>query len=474
MATGKDYLDKMRTQHVPEIDEEAIRDRQARTMRHLQQSLAAAASPGKPDAVKPPRSGLSASASLPRSSSRSAARSRAPAKPRPRINNPAANAFKSRPVISGDADSVDAAGAAGAVAGGVIGARVSRVKKGAKVLGDEDFALLSRARARNRRRTALRFRVESPKLGVVKNNTSMKFQIFGLIAFMVTIVVGNMMFDAHRIPRENVSVEWVAPSAAVPEPLSEVRFDSGVYFGMTHIDQRLEGMPNGCGIVSLAMVLSRDSAGISPRDINERFLDKRMFAHTEDGARIGYDPAYYYKGDPTLEWGGFGVFAPGLSNAANRAIEESGIARTAYDISGISEGELLEHVRQNPVIVWVTRGLEPVSWDYYPTWRLPDGRPVHYPHNQHSVVLVAYTDTSVTVYDPASGVVDYDRGLFLQRWGEVGPWREQTRQAVVLIADGTGGDSASEADGGAEAEREERELSEPPPEPILGEYGNGI
>jgi predicted double-glycine peptidase len=47
-------------------------------------------------------------------------------------------------------------------------------------------------------------------------------------------------------------------------------------------------------------------------------------------------------------------------------------------------------------------------------------------------VLADYTDTTVILYDPTYGIVEYDRELFLRRWNEIGPFRDKTRQAVII------------------------------------------
>ena len=199
-------------------------------------------------------------------------------------------------------------------------------------------------------------------------------------------------------------------------------------FNMLYIDQHAAGMPNGCEIVSLAMVLSRDYRDISVSDISENYLEKKPLTYS-GGVRIGDDPTYYYIGNP--ENTGFGIFAPGLTSTANKILQSRSIARTAHDISGCSDDELFENVLRNPVIIWYTLELNPVRWGLA-TWHLPDNRAYSYPLNQHCAVLVDYTDATVILYDPIFGIIEYDRELFLRRWDETGPFRDKTRQAVVI------------------------------------------
>ena len=114
----------------------------------------------------------------------------------------------------------------------------------------------------------------------------------------------------------------------------------------------------------------------------------------------------------------------------NKILRSRGINRTAHDISGCSESELFANVSQHPVIIWYTLDLNPVRWGI--TWHLPDNRAYSYPLNQHCAVLVDYTNTTVILYDPTFGIIEYDRELFLRRWNEIGPYRDRTRQAVII------------------------------------------
>jgi len=67
------------------------------------------------------------------------------------------------------------------------------------------------------------------------------------------------------------------------------------------------------------------------------------------------------------------------------------------------------------------------KWHLLNNWKL-----YKWPSPMHCAVLVDFTDTKVTLYDPTAGIVDYDKKLFLQRWNELGPYPEDTRHAVVI------------------------------------------
>lgn len=200
---------------------------------------------------------------------------------------------------------------------------------------------------------------------------------------------------------------------------------------MRYIHQIEDNMPNGCEVVSLAMVLSRYIPDISAHEINSgEYLPKKPLPELQNGVYIAEDPTNFYIGSP--DGAGYGIFAPGLAKAAVNTINAYKLDKTVTDISGCTEEELFKYVSDGyPVIIWHTIQLKPVNWERY-YWHLPNGRIYRYPQNQHCSVLVEHTESTVTLYDPKSGIVEYDRALFLQRWNELGPYPEITRQAVVI------------------------------------------
>ena len=302
----------------------------------------------------------------------------------------------------------------------------------------------------------------------LKNNLPLKFQAVSLLIIFAVVVIGPFLLRQYEAGRHvrGVSDMRAGQPAAMGAPLGPVPFDREIYdnenmlfyvtmetldrnvnegtriseyrirgltrrLGMIYMDQHALGMPNGCEITALAMVISRDYAGICVRDIAENYLYASPLVFSGGVMFSEADPAYYYIGNPAEPRGGFGIFAPGLTRTANRLLRAKNIPRVAHDISGISDEELLRHVSRHPVIVWHTLNLTPARWGA--AWHLPDDyRAYSYPLNAHSAVLVDFTDTTVILYDPTFGIVEHNRELFLERWGEVGPHREQTRQAVII------------------------------------------
>ena len=190
-------------------------------------------------------------------------------------------------------------------------------------------------------------------------------------------------------------------------------------------------MPNGCEVTSLAMILSRYIPNISPGEIvDKNYLPRADLPVLYNGVYIGYDPTYYYIGNP--EGMGYGIFAPGLTTAAQNTIDAYKLGKTAANISGCSEKELFDYVSADyPVIVWCTMNLREVNWDRF-YWHFPTGKIYRYPANEHCCVLVDYTDSTVRLYDPTNGITDCDRSMFLKSWNELGPYKNITRQAVII------------------------------------------
>ena len=202
-------------------------------------------------------------------------------------------------------------------------------------------------------------------------------------------------------------------------------------YDMKFIDQNRDGMPNGCEVVSLTMVLSRYLPDITSREIAEKYMPRKDYPAYHQGVYIAEDPTHYYIGDPAGS--GFGIFAPGILRTAQDTLDAYGMNLTAYDISGCGEEELFGYITGGyPVIVWIPMRLAPVSWGRIMSWHLPDWKLYRWPSPMHCAVLVSFTDTKVTLYDPTVGIVDYDRELFLRRWGEMGPYPDNTRHAVVI------------------------------------------
>ena len=277
-----------------------------------------------------------------------------------------------------------------------------------------------------------------------KNYKMLVFQSITLILIITILFSGLMIYGANTEAYEKsgeesdsmqsvergVNIFDALPTAEYEEEPIEYLLSMQKKYNVKYINQIENNMPGGCEIVSLAMILNRYLPDLTPREISEKYLPRMGLPVYSDGIYTADDPTDYYIGNPAEK--GYGIFAPGLAVAAQNAIDANGLVLKAYDISGCSEDELLEYISKKvPVIVWTTIDLYAVNWGIM-AWHLPSGKLYKWPGNRHCCVLVDYTDTTVTVFDPIRGIVENDRNLFTQRWNEMGPYADQTRQAVVI------------------------------------------
>lgn len=169
-------------------------------------------------------------------------------------------------------------------------------------------------------------------------------------------------------------------------------------------------LPNGCEIVSLAIVLQyMFETEVDPVWLSDNYLSK--------GAPGQADPEYTYVGDP--KGYGFGCYVPCLQMAAIQYLVNAGIRDyTAIDISGSSMGELETWVEEGtPVIMWATVDMEPtVVAQEWTIW----GETVRWYSGSHCVVLSGYTEDTSIICDPLCGVIEYDRQDVIEAYELVG------------------------------------------------------
>lgn len=293
---------------------------------------------------------------------------------------------------------------------------------------------------------------------IYRNNKTLMYQAASFFLTVMLILTGILFFGGWDFMREEIPELTENPGnffsvecdVKTPAPVAAVKYEAEtggaaadmyaenvntprIYKknNLKYIDQHKTGMPNGCEAVSLAMVASRYLPEIDAREIAEKYLPKAQYPEYNQGVYIAKDPTDYYIGDPQGK--GLGIFAPGLAEAARNLFSAYRLNLTVYNISGCTQEELFSYISDGyPVIVWIPMRLAAVSWGTSISWHLPDSRLFRWPSPMHCAVLVDYTETRVTLYDPTAGIVNYDRGLFLQRWGEIGPYPDDTRHALVI------------------------------------------
>lgn len=180
-------------------------------------------------------------------------------------------------------------------------------------------------------------------------------------------------------------------------------------------------LPTGCEATAAAMLLGaygyeEDKSLLAdrlPRTSGEKRGDRLYALHPQDG----------FLGNP-FTINGYGVFPRILADTCQDSINAANGGETAVALSNATAKEILVLIDSGkPVCVWTTQDLRPI--EYRTGWYiLRDGvytdEYFRWPGNEHCVVLIGYDADIVTVHDPMKGIVRYDRGLFFQRFYELG------------------------------------------------------
>ncbi|MDO4522706.1 MAG: C39 family peptidase, partial [Eubacteriales bacterium] len=183
---------------------------------------------------------------------------------------------------------------------------------------------------------------------------------------------------------------------------------------MTNYRQNPE-LPTGCESVALAMVLNYKKFSIKKTTIANYYLP------TNNGGNF----VTSFAGDPHSS-SGCGIYAPGLTIAANKYLKAKKSKLKAYDISGIKLTDLYKYVNNgDPVIVWNGMYmLTPVPSFSYTTL----GKTWTFFRNEHCVVLCGYDKKKdkVLINDPLDGLVWRNRSAFERIYNRMG------KMAVVI------------------------------------------
>ncbi|MDD6095409.1 MAG: C39 family peptidase, partial [Clostridia bacterium] len=158
-------------------------------------------------------------------------------------------------------------------------------------------------------------------------------------------------------------------------------------------------LPNGCEIVSLAIVLNYLGFQVDPVELSDKYLPKGVF---------WYDTPYEkYIGDPKTE-NGTGCYAPCIVNAANDFLKDMDSTLRCKDVSGSTMEELQAYVDAGiPVIIWGTvfMDCDPTVCYSYPH---ETGLVTWYTHS-HCLVMIGHSGSTYIFADPLCGIMDYDK-----------------------------------------------------------------
>ena len=158
-------------------------------------------------------------------------------------------------------------------------------------------------------------------------------------------------------------------------------------------------LPNGCEIVSLAIVLRYLGFEVDPVELSDKYLEKGKFG--ED------TPFKKYIGDPKTNMG-TGCYAPCIVKAANNFLDDNNSELSCIDVSGKSLDELQAYVDEGiPVIIWGTVFMD-CSPDICFSYWYETGWVTWYSHS-HCLVMTGHSKSTYIFADPLYGIANYDR-----------------------------------------------------------------
>lgn len=169
----------------------------------------------------------------------------------------------------------------------------------------------------------------------------------------------------------------------------------------------------GCESVALTMLLRYYGLDITPDMVIAR-LKKGSVPYWENGKLYGGNPELEFVGNPYSK-SSYGVYEKPMGEVANSF--KSGVQAK----SNVSFNEIIRMVQGGkPVMVWTSMGLAlpyiSSSWIYKPTMEV-----ISWKANEHAVVMIDATDSTVVIADPIGGKIKtYSRALFEQRYNYFG------------------------------------------------------
>lgn len=171
-------------------------------------------------------------------------------------------------------------------------------------------------------------------------------------------------------------------------------------------------LPTGCEITAMTMALHYYGYDVDKTTMAAEYLPtvsaNRYYG--EDGRLYGSDLRKYFVGNPFTQ-AGYICGTEAILTAVNSYLQNVSGSMQAVDKSGSSPEELYELVSQDtPVVVWVTIGM--ANRNTPQGWYTEDGTYVDWSTNDHGAVLIGYSEDTVTIADPISGIVEYSRTQF--------------------------------------------------------------
>ncbi len=170
-------------------------------------------------------------------------------------------------------------------------------------------------------------------------------------------------------------------------------------------------LPTGCEVVALTMVLQYYGFDVDKTIMASEYLPTvdATFYYGSDGRKYGPDLNVYFVGDPFGS--GYICGTTAIVTAADGYLQDAGSSLRAVDMTGSSVEELYQLVSEDtPVVVWVTIGM--ATRAETSGWYTESGEYVEWSTNDHGAVLIGYTEDTVMIADPISGMMECNRDAF--------------------------------------------------------------
>lgn len=165
---------------------------------------------------------------------------------------------------------------------------------------------------------------------------------------------------------------------------------------------QLPSLPNGCEVVSLAIVLNYLGYDVNAVEFSDEYLIKGEYG--------AVNPFYSYVGDPGISGGGMGCYAPCITRTARDYFDDIGDnTYVAADISGAESNVLEDYIDSGiPVILWGTTNMD-CDPSVFATFTDGDEEIIWRAHS-HCLVLIGYTANTYLFCDPLKyGITEYQK-----------------------------------------------------------------
>ena len=156
-------------------------------------------------------------------------------------------------------------------------------------------------------------------------------------------------------------------------------------------------LPNGCEVVSLAIVLRYMGYDVAPGWLFDNYMPHTLYDYSGD-------PFTTYIGNPRGY--GFGCYAPCVVTTGNAYLSDVGSSLEAVDVSGMELEDYKAYIDSGtPVIIWGTLYMN-CNPHVHQSWWV-NGEIRHWYSNSHCLVLIGYKADTYVFCDPLCGVIEY-------------------------------------------------------------------